>query len=311
MTTVDLTAGAAVFTCDQEIERVRALTGAARRAANGDAISLSNDDLDAMVEELDLLTGQSFKPAIKSVERAIRAGNHYFLQCPPAWAVVHLRERLAAGEIGAVDDQHAIGYLQLARHFCGRWSHHRLFPVIGRSLCNEFHHAMTMLGIASHLDDHGTAIGITAPVRQGQSPDLYVNVSASDRLSVEVKAPKALFWPSLAPSKEEIERCMRKELQAARNQLTGALGGIVVIGGSHPEPAVGRAFSECIEEIMDGKRHVSSRIAAIAGVFFTSAFDIGTTPTSATFQQQCAVTVRLNPKFDGPNPVVPTERPRN
>ncbi|WP_124829179.1 MULTISPECIES: hypothetical protein [unclassified Burkholderia] len=212
--------------------------------------------------------------------------------------------------MGSVEDRQAMGYLSFVRHFCARWAHHPLFPIIGRSLCNEFHHAMTMLSFASHLADHGTAIGITAPVQEGQSPDLYINASANDRLSIEVKAPRALFWPSSPPSKDEIEKCVRKELKAARDQLTGSIGGIVVIGGSHSDPAVGVIFAECIEEITKGNRHVSSRIAAVAGVFNTNTLVAGPTPNSPVFNQHVAVTVHLNQKFTGPNPVDPTPRPR-
>ncbi|WP_446904495.1 hypothetical protein [Burkholderia sp. YIM B11467] len=303
-----MTMGALAFTCDQEIDRVRALTGA-ERIPQPAPFPLDTESLDALAEELDRLTAQSFKPAIASVQRAAQAGNHNFVQCPPAWAIVRLKERLKAGEIGGVEDNHALGYLQLVRQICARWIHHPLFSVIGKSLCNEFNHAMTMLSIASYLADHGNAIGITAPIHEGQSPDLYINTTVNDRLSIEVKAPKALFWPSAAPSKDDIERCIRKELNGARDQLTGSAGGLVVIGCSHPDPAVGQAFTECIREIMEGKRHVSSRIAAVGGVSFTNTLDNGSTDDRPILRHWFDVSVQANPRFEGPNPVNSTSSP--
>lgn len=152
ITTIDMTDdGAVAITCDQEIDRVRSLTGAALRKPELDPFPLDTESLDSLVDQFDQLTGQSFTPAIASVQRAMKAGNHYFVQCPPAWAIVRLKDRMNAGEVGGVEDNHALGYLQLARYFFARWTHHPLFPIIGKSLCNEFNHAMTMLSIASHL----------------------------------------------------------------------------------------------------------------------------------------------------------------
>jgi hypothetical protein len=261
--------------------------------------------------ELDIFTGGAIQKMVASVKRAHAAGNSTFAQekSPPVWALAQLHRSLSSGHINLDGlDGIAIAYVQTLRDSLHRWQHHALFSAIARSLCHEFHHAMTAFTVASYLSDHGNNVGITdTSAQRGKSPDLFINVTRNETLSIEVKCPRAFFWPAQRPSKSDIARRIEREIKSARDQITGTAGGVVVIGAGHFSAGFDTELHQCIKEVV-GNGPVSKRVAAVAGVAFYSPrierWD-GNGPRITTGGH---VHIARNPRFPGPNPVE-TERP--
>ncbi|WP_175816608.1 hypothetical protein [Burkholderia diffusa] len=285
------------FSCDQEIARVRANSCQAPPSGN---VDLNQETLAALTQELDLWTDGSFSDELASVARARKSGNELFMRCPLAWAVDRLTLALANGsiEIGGGDEA-AILYLTQWRHLSARWKHHQLFKeVIAPALCNEYHHTIALLTCCSYLSDHGNDVGITRTKGEvGKSPDLYVNVSPNQRVSIEIKAPDALHWPKSVPLKTDIARRIEEQLKAAAKQITGNAGGVVVIGTNHIDPGLADQVRDVIEDLATRKR-ISSKITVVASVCAHGSIEV---IGDHSFKPYSASTVNVtqNPKFAG------------
>lgn len=307
--TVDLKDRAAM-SCDQEIARVR--TSTLPKPQSRAHWELTPDSLMVLETELDVLTDGAIQKMTASAERARGAGNETFAQVksPPVWALAQLHIALSKGQIDLDGiDGIAIAYVQNLLDSLHRWQHHPLFNVIARSFCHEFHHAITAFTIASYLSDHGNDVGITdTSTQRGKSPDLFINVARHETLSIEVKCPQAFFWPAKRPCKAEIARRIEREVKAARNQITGSAGGVVVIGGGHHAHGFHVDLEECIKDVMGGGR-VSRRVAAVADIaFYGAAFD-GPDANGPRITSGGRVYIAHNPRFPGPNPVETESRP--
>lgn len=305
--TVDLKDRAAML-CDQEISRVR--TGTLPKPQSRAKWELSSESLMVLETELDVLTGGSIQGMAASAQRARGAGNATFAQVksPPVWALAQLHSALSKGEIDLDGlDGIAIAYVQTLCDSLHRWQHHPLFNVIARSFCHEFHHAITAFTVASYLSDHGNDVGITnTSTQRGKSPDLFINVARHETLSIEVKCPQAFFWPARRPRKADMARRIEREVKAARNQITGSAGGVVVIGAGHPVSGFDVELEQCINDVVGGGR-VSRRVAAVVGIAFYSAGIEGRDANEPRITTGGRVYVARNPRFPGPNPVE-TER---
>ena len=307
--TVDLKERAAM-SCDQEIARVR--TGTSPRPQSDANWELSPDSLMVLETELDILTDGAIQKMTASVKRAHGAGNITFAQAksPPVWALAQLYSSLSKGHINLDGpDGIAISYVQTLRDSLHRWQQHPLFTIIARSLCHEFHHAITAFTVASYLSDHGNNVGITdTSVQQGKSPDLFLNVARNETLSIEVKCPQVFFWPAQPPSKPDMARRIEREIKRARDQITGTAGGVVVIGAGHSVPGFHMELEQCIKEVVQNGR-VSSRVAAVAAVAFYSARVEGRGRDGPKITTGGHVSVARNPRFPEPNPVETERRP--
>lgn len=266
--TVDMTQGDAAFSCDQEIARVEAATGV--RNPQPEGLEITSDGLKSLETKLEVLSSGAFRKCFASTQRALQAGNHLYLNFPPAWAMAHLQRRIT---LGALDLQGADGvaivYLQTLLHLIARWQHHPLFSIMSKALVHEFHHVLTLLITASHLADHGNRIGFTDPGNaSGRSPDLFLNIGAMSRVGIEVKAPSDLQWPRPAPAAERLARIIEKQLRSARGQIAAGAGGIVVLGSSISGPDFRQAFEASATSLIE-RGKVSTRIAAVAGVCLT------------------------------------------
>jgi hypothetical protein len=293
--------GGVAFSCDYEIDRVRALTSAALEVPS--KLNLSPHDLDLLEDELNILTEYEFAKMVAAAKRARGVGNIAFTKCPPAWAMEHLRSRLSEDPwVVSREDEIAIGYLYQLRHIIARWQHHHFFPLVAKSLCSEFRHAVTMLLAASHLSDVGNEIGITNTLASvGRSPDLYLNVGAEHRISIEVKAPNSFFWPLPQLSLADLEKQIHRVLRSAREQLTGEGGGIVVLGVGFGDEYKA-VFAKAVENVASSGK-MSTRIAAIFGVHQFSSIK-----SSHDGLLNCDIEVTFclakNPRYPGVNPVI-------
>lgn len=291
------------MTCDQEIARVRAAMSPRPRDMPW---QFSPESLDALEIDVNLLTNNAFARLKGRAELARASGNQAFgpTKAPPVCAVTHLRAAMANRQINLDGpDGVALGYIQTLRDALHRWREHPHFEAIVSSLCNEFHHTMAALTIASYLSDVGNHIGITKANHQaGRSPDLFVNTGRDERLSIEVKCPQAFFFPAEPPGVEKIARRMEREIKDARGQITGRDGGIVVIGAGHFAPPFHAALKQTLGEVCKRGR-VSSRVAAVAVVAFMKP-TIGRSPTGeARLNTGSHVLVEQNPRFLGVNPI--------
>ena len=294
--------GNATLASDQEIERIKKLVGVAQDQSG--SIDLSAEGLENLSMEINVLTNNSMARALGETRRAFNKGNTQFTKYPPAWAMVHLERQLANGEINIVGiDGTAIAYIQWLKHAANRWRHHPLFNSVARGLVHEFHHSLTFLVIASYLSDHGNPIGFTnTDVAVGQSPDLYVNIGPATRLSIEVKAPDELHWPASVPTPERLALIIERQAKAARGQITGESGGILVLGAFHPNHGFDDMLADAVKKVVFEKQ-ISKRFAAIASVSFSS-IDVNTVhPSKLTSNAQCCVSIELNPRFPEPNPI--------
>jgi hypothetical protein len=291
--------GGAAFSCDAEIDRVRSLTSVAPECPS--ELDLTVPGLELFEAEINILTGNEFAKMMAAAKRARDVGNLTFTKCPPAWAMQHLKSK-ANNVPWALNgaDNIAIGYLFQLRHFIDRWQHHYLFGLVARSLCSEFHHAMTMLLAASMLSDAGNEIGITnMSTAIGRSPDLYINTFTDRRISIEVKAPNLFFWPSPQLSVADMERQIHRVLRSARDQLTGQDGGVVVLGASG-DGEYRKDFEKAIKNVARSGK-VSTRIAAIYGVLHY--FSAHPADGLIKFDMDAVVSVETNPRYPGVNPV--------
>lgn len=287
---------------DQEIQRIRQLIGVAEARAG--PIVLSLDGLRMLETEMNILSDNAMARALGDTRKAFAKGNKQFTKYPPAWAIVHLERQITKGHIDVSGiDGMALAYLQWLRHSSTRWRHHPLFALVARGLVHEFHHSMTLLVIASYLSDHGNSISFTnTNAAEGRSPDLYVNIGPTARLSIEVKAPEAFHWPETIPTPAKVTRIVEAQAKAARGQMTGGAGGILVLGAFHRDTTFEPMLTACIKDVLQTKQ-ISKRIAAIATISLTSVELGEDVLDNLTSNAQAAVSIELNPRFAGPNPI--------
>lgn len=260
------------FICDQAIDKV-AYDTAVRPGKT--TLKLSLEGLDELGRDLDRISGGEYLKSLASTERAYKAKNELFLKFPLAWAISHLKRRILEGEISFHDkkDSAAVAYLNFVPYYFSRWEHHPLFAALSKGCVLEFYHTVTQLVAASYFSDYGHYIGFTNAVGVvGRSPDLYVNKTPFERCSIEVKAPSELQWPHDLPSVDKLEKIIEKQIKKARGQVTGELGGIVVVGVS--------AFGLESEEIINGcikslikRGKVPARVTGVSSVLMNLSSD--------------------------------------
>lgn len=296
--------GTFTIASDREVARVCNETN--MRPAETGGWFLAGDELDALQIKLDIISDGEFSKCVARTERAIKVGNEKFLKYPPAWALLRLRSRIREGEINFVgDDGAASAYLFLLQHLVSRWHHHPRFSLMAKELVYNTPHTMAVLTAASYLADRGNPIGFTdsGSGRSGsQSPDLFVNLGPSDRVSIEVKAPSELQWPNDSrPSYRSLEQLIRKQLTSARGQITSTAGGIVVIGASVLSHENRLDFEATVDSLIE-QGNVSVRIAAVTGICFELNPQVMQTPDRNLSRDVSAkVFVKANPNFEGPD----------
>jgi len=305
---VDVREGVALSS-SSEIERVKGLTGP--RAPSRSRWELSRSWLNALETELDILTDGAVQKMAARVRRADRAGNAKYghIEAPPVWAMARLRSALEAGYVDfGGSDGLAFAYVQTLRDCLDRWHDRPRFSEIARSLCYDFHHAVTTLSIASYLSDHGNHIGIThTSAQQGRSPDLFINVDGYDKLSMEVKCPRALFLPSERLTAADLARKLEKEIKSAAGQITGS-GGIVVIGSGRPSDEPDLELTQAIDHII-ARGKISRQVAAVSSIQLYSRVPRNQHANERGWTIGGWVHVALNPRFIGPNPVETQHKP--
>lgn len=301
--TVDQRGRAVVLAPAQEIARVEKESGAQPASAVGQ-IELSPEGLVALESKLgETLDG--FQVCMRRVRNAIQRGNQRFLNCPPAWALAQLQRSVADGvlDLNAADGS-ALATLHSLVGLLPRWQHHERFAAIRAALVSEFNHSMAQLLAASYLADAGNRIGFGQPAPGGgRSPDMFINIDAHTRHSIEVKAPTELQWPAATPSRDRLARIVEQKLRATRGQITSVGGGVVVLGASIGEPGFEALIRSVIEELArnDG---ISTRISGVAVVSRSLSPDVRRTVNGLNLTTSAEVFAIRNPRYFGPGGLV-------
>jgi hypothetical protein len=188
---------------------------------------------------------------------------------PLAWALLRTQEAIQKDIIEF--DEVALSYLALALDGLRNWGRHSLSTCLAAGLFNEqFHHSVAALTLASALRQTNASLGITDESRvqlgQKRSPDLYLNVTPTSRLSVEVKAPEAFRWPNAVPTVAQAAKVVDGAARAARAQMTGERGGVLVIAAFSRHAPWRSTLDAAVGESLV-RRRVSSRIAQVWTIF--------------------------------------------
>ncbi len=297
--TIDVT-GSGGFISEQEAARVNLETGARPRRST--PLVLTEEWLDYFQALLNSSSAGAMNKSVDSTMRAKKSKNTNYFRSPPAWAICHLRGCIERCELylKSPEDCAAIAYIQILQHLTARWQHHPLFLLLSKGMVLEYPHTVTQLTVASYLADHGNDIGFTDMSDvEGRSPDLYINLNFFAKVSIEVKAPSELQWPNPCPSSARLEKIILKSVQKAIGQLTGELGGIVVIGTSWAFRGAEKVFKDVIIDLIK-RGKISSKVSGVAGVcMFLAEGDFRVMPGSVNTGFSSDVFVFLNDRFKG------------
>lgn len=291
-----------VFTCDGEIERVALLMGV--RPPVPAAIEFSDQGLARAEAELAIMC-RSFTACLARTKVAESRRNYLFLKFPPAWALQQMRRSVREQKFDAKGpDGVAYTFLQMTLSTLTRWRGHPYFASIADPVLFEFHHSMAQLIAASYLADHGNRIGFEAVSLNGErTPDMFVNLGATSRLSLEVKAPAVWQWPRQLPEHADISEVIQQKVKQSRGQIKGD-GGVLVLGATVAD----LGFSGAVEKVLRvlfKEQKISSRIAAVALVNLCPHPSVTRKGEGRLGLEASAEVFALrNPKFSGNNPVV-------
>lgn len=261
------THGKVVITTQAEIDRLRQLNG--RGNLRNFLIGIGPDGITGLKEMFDEVGGEVFRRALGQTKRRLSGQNS--MEKPLAWAYLRIESAARRLHIDlTTEDGVALAYLLIAHQCIDDWRGQPMFAYFARGIFNnEFLHAVTGLVMASHLRRFGNAVGFTDTHRHErkgeQSPDLYLNITAQDRLSIEIKTPEPFQWPASPRSMEQTVNVIEKQVKLAKKQLTGTQGGIVVIGTSIAHADWARQVKEAIRILISSNR-ISRRIAAVGAV---------------------------------------------
>jgi hypothetical protein len=140
------------------------------------------------------------------------------------------------GEVSAVALAELMMVVRIFRH----WEDHPRWPQIQQSLRNppDFPHAVITLAAGSLLDDAGNSVVLEpGHPRGGRAADLRLEISPSEGVSTEVKAPSALQGPLTDLPSDQARRVVEKARRSAGTGSRGQIGqgrsGMLIIGGFH------------------------------------------------------------------------------
>lgn len=298
------------LTCDQEIiqsstpsETVTFSTG----------IGFSIEIMQQFAEELNAFSQGELDKALTRTQKAFDHKNLLYMDYPPAWGILQIRRviRDKALHHDSHADMAGFSYLHVLGHLLRRWQNHPLISLLSKASIVEFHHTITLLVTASYLTDAGNAVGFTnTPKENTASADLYININATQRLQIEIKAPKELQWPFSTPHPEKLEEFLNKLIRKAKKQINSELGGIIVIGAS----AFGRKQMHSIDQAIKNlirKGKVSEVFAGIGRIYTDLQPDFGDTsiePVTANVYSRTEL--HMNQRYAGEANIRIAPKPR-
>lgn len=289
-----------VMTCSQELEKSEKLT--APQKITGSNFELTHENLTKVADELNLLSGGRFNKYIESAQRSINHRSDYFRKNPLAWSIELLKKQLDNKElIMSKQTLVALGFLQGYRDVLARWKDHVHFPILATEICAYFYHSLMQLIVASYLKDAGNriAINIAGDEDGERAADLYVRISGSEKLFLEVKGPEALEWTNTDLKTGKMKKVVEKCLSNSRGQIDVSKPGVLVIGTT----CLNEGFLEDFETIV-GKvlRAKGKSYPAIAGICIVGLKEIsvdGGRSISTLFN----ISMKINSHYYRDNPI--------
>jgi hypothetical protein len=118
-----------------------------------------------------------------------------------------------------------------------RWHGHPEFEVIRRGLVYEYEHTLILLATATWLEDYGNGVRLHPADSRARSADLRIGTGPRQEAYAEIKAPRALNWPSNPLTRHTAEEIVSRSLKKAGTgkggQLKAGMPGLLVVGGFH------------------------------------------------------------------------------
>jgi hypothetical protein len=216
------------------VDQVRAEVGVIDR---DDAVELSPEYLDGLVDKAKALLGDFYDGVRASYERGRRS--HTPPQNPH-----RLMQLLDAAETAASDfragspaiDPIAITELHGMLGHVGRWQNHPLWSSLLSSLASpeDFPHLVLTFAAAGLLHDFGNGVELVR-VTGERTPDLRIHLKARTIVGTEIKTPLALQRPQAPLGADTARVTVRKALKKAgsgiRGQLKEGHDAVLLIGG--------------------------------------------------------------------------------
>lgn len=293
-----------VMTCDQELDVASKLTSPSNSSGNNFELSIEN--LDLLSAQLDVFSGGKFKKYLESARRSITHRNSYFRENPLAWSIELLKEQLSRNELQMNNSTLvALGFLQGYRDIFERWKNHVHFPIMANEICAYFYHSLVQLIAASYLVDHGNKIAINASNKKDgkRSADLYVRLSGSENLFLEVKGPEALEWTQSDITSGKMRKCVEKCLSKSRGQIDIDNPGMLIIGTTCLKTDFLQSFESVVEKVLKtkGKNYPGVAVISIIGL---KEVTVGGSPNSgAKVSTSFNVSMSKNKYYFKENPI--------
>ncbi|MGP6422108.1 hypothetical protein ACTZGP_25440 [Pseudomonas putida] len=253
-----------VLTCEQEIQLAHRKVSP--RASKVDVFNVSIENFDLMAAELNVLAGGRFDKYLQSAKRSLINGDIYFRDNPLAWSIELIKKQLAGNEL-SLDDRTlvALAFVQGYRAMLNEWREHIHFSVIAIELCAYFYHSLVQLTVASYLYSRGNkvAINMVCNANGERSADLYVRLSGSKKLFLEVKCPKALEWTNREVSAGRFKKTIEKCLSDSRGQIDLETPGVLIIGTTCIDKGFLAGFELSVSKVLKARGKSYPAVAAI------------------------------------------------
>lgn len=292
-----------VLTCDQELGAAAKIT--APSTVDIENLELTIENLEKLSYELDILSGGKFNMFLRAAKKAVDRGHTYYRANPLAWAMEFIKRHLNDNTLYMNDATLvALSMIQGYRTIIHKWKTHVYISHIAKEFCDSFHHTLSQFIAASYLSAHGNKIAVNLPSPGiGRSADLYVRLSASEKLFLEVKTPKAVEWPGKVNSRREMKKIVERCLSSARGQIGTRKPGILIIGTTCLASGFVDDFSESIRRVLKSKGFNYSGVAGIAVVGLNNLSLIKTAVTSLNFTAAYSISAIKNVHYFKDNPL--------
>jgi len=295
-----------VMTCDQEIEAAKKLTSPLDSTNSN--FELSVESLDSLGVELDVLSGGRFNQYLQSAQRSIAHKSKYFRENPLAWSIELLKKQLNNNELNLSNSTLvALGFIQAYRDVSVRWRHHVHFPILATEICAYFYHSLIQLIAASYLEDHGNTIAINVAGEEDgkRSADLYLRLSGSETLFIEIKGPEALEWTYTEIPPGKMKKAVEKCLSKSRGQIDNNNPGILVIGTSCLDGDFLENFGKVVEKVLKAKGREYPAVAGVSVIGLKEVFFAnGNSYSGKRLTTSFDVSMFINQKYFKENPIV-------
>ncbi len=289
-----------VVTCDQELEVSSKLT-APKKVTEGN-LELSVESLNQISAELNLLSGGRFNKYIASAKRSIDGKSPYFRKNPLAWSIEMLKNQLEKNEL-TMNKQTlvALGFLQGYLGLLERWKEHVHFPILINEICAYFYHSLIQLVAASYITDAGNRIAFNiAGEKDGErTADLYIRISGSEKLFLEVKGPEALEWTNTELTLGRMKKVIEKCLSSSRGQIDIDKPGILIIGATCLNRDFLEQFESTVKKVLRNKGKLYPAVAAVSIVGLKEISAHGQHSISTSFH----ISMNINDHYYKDNPI--------